>query len=37
MQQTGGTEDVEKAIFDFEDCISEEDYENWLKQYDFFA
>ncbi len=37
MSQTGGTEDVEKAIFDFEDCVSDEDYAEWLKKYEFFA
>ena len=37
MQQTGGTEDVEHAIFDFEDCASEDDYAAWLKKYEFFA
>jgi len=37
MQQTGGTEDVERAIFDFEDCSCEEDYASWLKKYEFFA
>jgi hypothetical protein len=37
MQQTGGTEDVESAIFEYEDCVSEEDYANWLKKYSFFA
>ena len=37
MSQTGGTADVERAIFEFEDCVSEEDYAAWLKKYDFFS
>ena len=37
MQQTGGTDDIENAIFDFENCVTEADYEEWLKKYSFFA
>ncbi len=37
MQQTGGTEDIENAIFDFENCVTEEDYGEWLKKYSYFV
>ncbi len=37
MSQTGGTDDIENAIFDFENCVTEADYEEWLKKYSYFA
>ena len=37
MQQIGGTEDVENAIFDYEDCVTDEDYANWVKKYEYYA
>ncbi|MBQ1833142.1 MAG: hypothetical protein II114_05130 [Treponema sp.] len=37
MQQTGLTEDVENAIFDYEDCVTDEDYAEWLKKYSYFV
>ncbi|HBB42054.1 MAG TPA: hypothetical protein DCZ74_00895 [Treponema sp.] len=37
MQQTGGTDDVENAIFEFEDCVSEDDYGAWLEKYSYFV
>ena len=37
MSQTGGTEDIENAIFEFENCVSEEDFKEWLDKYSYFA
>ena len=37
MQQTGGTDDVENAIFEFEDCVNEVDYGAWLEKYSYFV
>ncbi len=37
MQQTGLSEDVENAIFEYEDCVSEEDYAVWFKKYSYFS
>lgn len=33
MQQLGDTEEVENAIFEYEDCVSEEDYARWREKY----
>ncbi len=37
MQQGGDTQDVENAIFEYEDCVTEEDYAAWCKKYSFYA
>lgn len=37
MKETGDTQDIEAAIFDYEDCTTDEDYENWLQQYSYFC
>ena len=37
MQESGGTEDIENAIFDFENCVTDADYEQWLNTYSYFA
>ena len=36
MSQTGFTEDVEAAIFEYEDCVSDEDYAAWLEKYSYY-
>ena len=36
MQQTIDTKDVETAIFEYEDCVSNEDYSAWYKKYSYF-
>lgn len=36
MQEGGVTEDIENAIFAYEDCVSEEEYAAWLKKYDYY-
>ncbi len=36
MSQMGGTEDVEQAIFDYEDCNTDEDYAAWLEKYSYY-
>lgn len=33
MQQTGYTEEVENAIFDYENCVSDEDFARWREKY----
>ncbi len=37
MQQGFDTQDVESAIFEYEDCVSDEDYEAWYKKYSYFV
>ena len=36
MSQMGGTEDVEQAIFEYEDCCTDEDYAAWLEKYSYY-
>ena len=36
MSQIGGTEDIEEAIFAYEDCVSDEDYQAWLGKYAYY-
>ncbi len=36
MQESGATEDIEKAIFEYEDCVSEDEYSSWLKKYEYY-
>ncbi len=37
MSQTGGTEDIEQAIFEYEDCATDDDYASWLKKYSYYC
>lgn len=37
MSQMGGTEDIENAIFEYEDCVSDDDYKNWLNKYSYYC
>lgn len=36
MQQLGLSEEIENAIFDYEDCVSDEDYARWREKYGHF-
>lgn len=36
MQNAIDTQEVENAIFEYEDCVTEEDYKNWVQKYSFF-
>ena len=36
MQREGYTEDVENAIFEYEDCVTEEQYAQWLEKYSYY-
>lgn len=36
MQNAIDTQEVENAIFEYEDCVTEEDYKNWVRKYSFF-
>lgn len=37
MAQGGDTEDIENAIFEYEDCVSEDDYTKWLEKYSYYS
>ena len=36
MSHTGFSEDVEQAIFSYEDCVTEEDYKAWYEKYSYY-
>ena len=36
MQQAFDTQEIESAIFEYEDCGSDEDYAAWLEKYSYF-
>ena len=36
MQQSGDCQDLENAIFEYEDCVTPEDYAAWKEKYAFF-
>ncbi|MBQ5400381.1 MAG: hypothetical protein IIU15_04075 [Treponema sp.] len=36
MQQSGDCQDLENAIFEYEDCVTPEDYAAWKEKYSFF-
>jgi hypothetical protein len=37
MSQSDSTEDIEKAIFAFEDCETDADYDSWLEKYNYYC
>lgn len=36
MRQDCDTAELENAIFEYEDCVSEEDFAAWLEKYSFY-
>ena len=36
MHEYGETQDLENAIFEYEDCVTEEDFNKWKEKYSYF-
>ena len=36
MNHTGFSEDVEQAIFAYEDCVTDDDYKAWYEKYSYY-